>query len=85
MRLFGLINENSFLIVAALLLAVAGFLLWKYAPLWIRFPLLFVIILVLAGLFYVNKADLPHQENIEVAQQIFDRESPVLVELYSDF
>jgi hypothetical protein len=85
MRLFGLINENSFLIVAALLLAVAGFLLWKYTPLWMRFPLLFVIMLVLVGLFYVNKADLPHQVNIEVAQQIFDRESPVLVELYSDF
>ena len=85
MRLFGLFNENSFLIVAVLLLAVAGFLLWKYAPFWSRFPILVAIILVFVGLFYVNKADLPHEENIEVAQQVFDRESPVLVELYSDF
>ena len=85
MRLFGLIYENSFLIVASLLLAVGGFLLWKYVPFWLRFPLLSVIVVLFVGFFYVNKADLPYQENVGVAQQIFERESPILVELYSDF
>lgn len=85
MRLFGLINENSFLIVAFLLLAGGGFLLWKYVPFSLRFPLLSVILLLFVGFFYVNKADLPYQEKLEVAQQVLDRESPVLVELYSDF
>ena len=85
MRLFGLINENSFLIVSSVLLAIGGFLLWKYVPFWIRFPVLSVMLILLAGFFYVNKADMPYQENVEVAQQIFERETPVLVELYSDF
>ena len=85
MRLFGLINENSFLIVTSLLLAVCSFLLWKYVPFWLRFPLLSVILLLFVGFFYVNKADLPYQENVEVVHQVLDRESPVLVELYSDF
>lgn len=85
MRLFGLINENSFLIVASVLLVVGAFLLWKYVPFWMRFPLLSVMVILFAGFFYINKADLPYQEKVEVAQQIFDRDSPVLVELYSDF
>ena len=85
MRLFGLINENSFLIVSSVLLAIGGFLLWKYVPFWMRFRVLAVMLILLAGFFYVNKADMPYQENVEVAQQIFERETPVLVELYSDF
>ena len=85
MRLFGLINENSFLIVSSVLLAIGGFLLWKYVPIWMRFPVLSVMLILLAGFFYVNKADMPYQENVEVAQQIFERDPPVLVELYSAF
>ena len=85
MRLLGLINENSFLIVGAFLLVVGSFLSWKFAPLGLRLLIMVPIVVVLAGTFYLNKADLTDQQPIETADQIFQRGSPVLVELYSDF
>lgn len=85
MRLFELINENSFLIAGAILLAVSGFLSWKFIPFNLRLLVIVITVVVLAGTFYLNKADLTNQQTIDATEQIFQGNTPVLVELYSDF